>query len=494
MYCSPIDVFLAVKNRFAALNRSVAPQHLICLGILCDCRNACRAIPQFIVGCHDPILECVCSSDNQLSSAALLTAIKAVECYRLFSSADDVRYLVPLLGQFIQERPSLASTAVACLMTILDNCDLDSPAYPLDQRFAHVDELWSIVTVVVQDAAVVIPAFLIFEHFIADLPDSHLAILNDFHERSIQLFIGTPVCDDPTNDLNCAVRGCCLDLITDIFRASRGSLYNEATAAIEFSLSQIESERLSPIGDFLTVILAASEQLLIGTAPFLDRLFPLLLTVIEQNEPTTLEPAFELMSFLCQLFPVQMMQRSQAIAECLVRSLDSESFPSATHPGSLRALASLFAAIPLAFAPPVHEWFRRVCMTACASVFGLRALADEDEDLQDIIALAEAIILGFTALIFMANGRTWLDVSLKEWAHVAEKLVMIRAPPVSEHLLEAYFSFLEASHDYSAYFDQLISMLNTVPISWGIGSDDAELRARALSLFDMIADCEAARP
>jgi hypothetical protein len=129
-------------------------------------------------------------------------------------------------------------------------------------------------------------------------------------------------------------------------------------------------------------------------------------------------------------------------------------------------------------------------MSACASSFGERVVVDADDDLQDMMALAESAILGFTALIYMGqNHPLWLEHYIQGWAELAERLVLMQARPVSEHLLEAYFSFLEAIDTYTDSFGQVISMLNMVPISWGIASDDAELCSRGIALFDLTPQC-----
>jgi hypothetical protein len=133
-------------------------------------------------------------------------------------------------------------------------------------------------------------------------------------------------------------------------------------------------------------------------------------------------------------------------------------------------------------------------MSACASSFGERVAVDEDDDLQDMMALAEAAILGFTALIYMGQNRPqWLEHYMQGWAGLAERLVLMQARPVSEHLLEAYFSFLEATDTHTDSFGQVISMLSMVPISWGLASADAELRSRGISLFDLTPQCPEAQ-
>jgi hypothetical protein len=350
MSCSPNDGLSAVRKRIPPMPAPLLPEHLMCLGVLCDTHHACGAIPAFIAACHDAIVASVRSPDDQLCGHALLTVMKAVECYGLFSTGDDMQALVPLLHQLIEHRPALASNAVSCLMQILDTCEISSPDYPLRQPFEDVQFLWSIVTGDVRDTSVVQSAFLIFEHFVADLPDDHLDILSDFLDRSMALFEQSP--NFPVTGR--VLWGCSLDFVTDIFRASRGSLNDQAMALIEHLMAAIH-EPSAPIGDMLTVMLAAGEQLLHATAPFLGDLVDLVLTVIAAADFTTLEPAFELMSFLFHLHPFHLMNASCAISDLLSTHLDPELFPSASHPGSLRALASLLAAIPHPSPPAIHD-------------------------------------------------------------------------------------------------------------------------------------------
>jgi hypothetical protein len=497
MYCSPIDVCSAVVASFSVAN---CMQRLICIRILCSFSHPPRLIPEFVSSHHDAIIDCLRSSDDELCRCAISTVTRAVESCGLFAAPDDLPVLVPLFHGLIQNRPSVASSAVVCLMAVLDNSAVYSPAYPLDRRFEDMAHLWSIITPEVADVDVIMPAYMIFAHFVADLDPSDEKRLGIFLDRALQTFVDTRIQDDELSASNGTVRGCCLDRVTAIFRASRGTFREQAIHVIEFVFDQIVHVPLSPIEAFLTVILAASEQLVTETAYFLDRLLHLLLQEIATGTATVLEPAFELMSYLCLVLPEPMALLVGSMPDCFAQCLDPEVFPSATHPGSLRAVASFLAAIPGAFPPQIHEQFHQVCLTACPAAFGIRSpsgcdIDDDDEDEVDLIALSEAIILGFTALIRMTHETPdWLSQYIRNWTEVSESLIITQPVPIDQALLEAYISFLEASRDCSPDFEEVIGVINTLPIFWGIASDDDEVHSRALSLLGTLTEWHEKHP
>jgi hypothetical protein len=447
-------------------------------------------VAEFLRAQDSLVFESVCSDDDALCSAALVTMAKAVEHYGLFLTPEVLPDFVAYLLSLLSQRDAVASAAILCLTSITEHWLISSPDYPLALRVSHMQLLWDTVAGPVSQVPVIESAYLLLEHFVADLPDLDPHQLIAFLEHSVEVFKTTPGQDDSGSDRNSALRTCSLDLLTSILRAGGSRLRIQAAGTIRFVLSEITSLHLSPIEDFLTVLLAAVEQLKCATAVFLGQLVPLAVAVLETWSFTALEPAFELLATLCCLLPCEMAAGLPTLPDFITPCLEPGRFPSSSHPAALRAFASLFQAFPLTLSTEICEGFRGVCTAACEAAFKVDQGHDpETKGVEDMDALAEAVIRGFTALIYIqSENQDVLTQYTREWTDAAEALVVRRPPPISEHLLDAYFSFLEAIIEYSPCWGspEICGALDLMPLSWGISSDNEELLSRGRSLWDIV--------
>jgi hypothetical protein len=487
MYCAPDHVLLAVQA-FPPMDGVATPKHFACLTLLCNVHQRRTPVREFLAAQGDFVVGSIGSDDDRICSAALATLAKGVEYYGLYVTPDDLRHVVGLLLSLLSRPSTVSSAAIVCLNSVTEHWSIRCPAYPLAARFDDMIALWDTVATDVSEVGVIESAYLILEHFVTDLFDLDPEGLIRLLDRSVEVFQSTPAQDDSDSHRNCAIRSCSLDLITSIFRASGSALRQQARDMIVFLLKEIATVTFSPIDDFLTVMLAAVEQLRSETAYFLDQLVPLVLSVIGTRSPTALEPAFELMSVLCYLLPLQMAIGLEQGPDVLRYCLEPGHLPSCTHPGSLRAFSSLLIMFPLHVSPEICDRFLEVCVEAReAALKMIEGRGPEGKDVADMDALSEAVILGFTALIYRHSQRLFVP-NASEWTQGAETLVMHRPPPVSEHLLEAYFSLLEASNQCYPDWESsaICGALNLLPISWGVSSSNAELRCRGLAIWDII--------
>jgi hypothetical protein len=491
MYSSASLILAAVERTFAALTETsddVLKPSFLCLSIICNPHHRCPGIQALFASHCEMVLSHLDCSDDDIPECALLALRHAVECYGFPVSPDDLPSLLALLIGLISRPAQVASAAISCLLALIKQYHMPSPDYPISVSTMRdgLDAAWNIITAAVTDCTIIPAAILLFERFISGFDVLEPDLQSHFLALSCDTLLSGIGSESPITE---AIQNGCLRVITAIFRAggAREDLLPPAVQMMPTFLSLVADSDCPLIEEGLTTILAVVEALSEEvTTELLPVLWDHVMPQIQSISPTALEPALELVSGLCQLVPDAMREVLDSNPDFLQVCLDPAASPAAARPGSLRALSRVFRALPVPVDLETLLAFLGVCRSACETAFGVHRDDDDDEEEdEDPSEMAESILLGFSALIFLAkDAQDFISEFMHEWTRVAGILITSYGPPVPQRLLEAYFAFLEANFRHNRSFEAICGDLKLLPLYWGLASDDHCVRLRADHLLD----------
>jgi hypothetical protein len=174
-----------------------------------------------------------------------------------------------------------------------------------------------------------------------------------------------------------------------------------------------------------------------------EPLFDVLVSLVRDTSFVEMEPAFQTVSVLGQLFSGTMAVGITSTPELLAPCFHPEAFARARDDSFLLALAGFLSSSPADFGSDVITSFLEMCTAACEIAFGVprrdhdegpeQQEEEQDEEQGDesevMEVLYEAIICGFATLIFIARGDSdFLAAHVAQWTLTAEKLVLRHKP------------------------------------------------------------------